>query len=367
MAQKFTLLSKKEQEKKDSKGEVVEQKIEIAADGTVVFEGWGYGKGVFDLKRTLIKQEKKQIDPKLAQELVNTLASYFATVQMREKTDEMPSWHLTITDDDGTSSEYYGFLGIHPRISRLDISTAIRQSVDMPGLWCFDGGLERQPVDKIKVNYERLVAVDEEQIIRKSQEIIVDRDGGSITNTQRLGDVGAATKTVIVPELVVDLLDRLSAQSLLLEKKSTDAKIVEKNQSRKYQIKITYHSGNAKLVKGSFDWDNLPTDWADFAHEVREILNTFGCGEALLPQFYKKKLLREGELIYCSVKFNSDSYKTYYYETHDQQIEVGDYVLVPAGPENEHKVVQVVKVDHYLPKDAPYPPSRIKQIIKRVE
>lgn len=133
---------KKEQEKKDSKGEVVEQKIEIAADGTVVFEGWGYGKGVFDLKRTLIKQEKKQIDPKLAQELVNTLASYFATVQMREKTDEMPSWHLTITDDDGTSSEYYGFLGIHPRISRLDISTAIRQSVDMPGLWCFDGGLE---------------------------------------------------------------------------------------------------------------------------------------------------------------------------------------------------------------------------------
>lgn len=367
MAQKFTLLSINNKEKKDSRGEAVEQKISIAADGTAVFEGWGYKKGIYGLKRTLIEQEEKQIDTKIAQELIGTLASYFATVQMQEKTDEMPSWRLTIINDDGTNSEYYGFLGIHPRISRLDISAAIRQSVDMPDLWCFDGGLERQPVDKIKVNYERLIAVDEEQVIKKSQEIIVDRDGGSVTNTQRLGDVGAATKTVIVPELVVDLLDRLSAQSLLLEKKSTDAKIVEKNQSRKYRIEITYHSGNVKLVSGSFDWDNLPTDWADFAHEIREILNTFGSGEALLPQFYKKKLLRQGELIYCSVKFDSDSYKTYYYETHDQQIEVGDYVLVPAGPENEHKVVQVVKVDHYLPKDAPYPPSRIKMIIKKVE
>ena len=46
---------------------------------------------------------------------------------------------------------------------------------------------------------------------------------------------------------------------------------------------------------------------------------------------------------FCSVTFD-EGYKSYYYLTEDDSIEIGDFVLVPAGKDNHEAVVEAVRV-----------------------
>ena len=48
---------------------------------------------------------------------------------------------------------------------------------------------------------------------------------------------------------------------------------------------------------------------------------------------YGKVRRCDNDIIYCSVEFE-DGYKSYYYISDDDTIEVGDFVLVPAGKDN---------------------------------
>lgn len=64
--------------------------------------------------------------------------------------------------------------------------------------------------------------------------------------------------------------------------------------------------------------------------------------------------------MFASVVFPG-TVKSYYYLTEDESIEVGDYVIVPVGPENERKIVQVVNIEYFEKYDAPYPVDKIKE------
>jgi len=73
---------------------------------------------------------------------------------------------------------------------------------------------------------------------------------------------------------------------------------------------------------------------------------------------------RKGEYIYCSVTFD-DSYKTYYYLTDDDSIEVGDLVMVPAGIDNHLAMVEVVKIEYFQDGNVPFPMNKIKKIVRK--
>lgn len=67
--------------------------------------------------------------------------------------------------------------------------------------------------------------------------------------------------------------------------------------------------------------------------------------------------------IYLSVEFTVGG-KTYYYQTTDKSIEIGDQVVVPVG-RTEEKIVTVVDIEEFSEDEVPMPLSRVKSIIEK--
>ena len=74
--------------------------------------------------------------------------------------------------------------------------------------------------------------------------------------------------------------------------------------------------------------------------------------------------LQKQDYIYCSVEFE-EGHKSYYYIADEDNISVGDYVIVPVGQDNHHSVAEVVKVDYFAEEDVPLPLDRTKHIIRK--
>ena len=79
---------------------------------------------------------------------------------------------------------------------------------------------------------------------------------------------------------------------------------------------------------------------------------------------YGKVKRRQSEYIFCSVTFD-EGYKSYYYLTNDDSIEVGDFVIVPAEKDNHEAVVEVVNIEYFNDENAPLPAEKTKRIIRK--
>lgn len=90
----------------------------------------------------------------------------------------------------------------------------------------------------------------------------------------------------------------------------------------------------------------------------------YGMGEILDPAVYGKVKRRNRDYIYCSVEFN-EGYKSYYYIADEDDISVGDYVIVPVGKDNHHSVAEVVDVEYFAEEDVPLSLERTKHIIRK--
>lgn len=84
-----------------------------------------------------------------------------------------------------------------------------------------------------------------------------------------------------------------------------------------------------------------------------DFIRFYGLGEILDPSVYGKVKRRKSEYIFCSVTFD-EGYKSYYYLT-DDSIEIGDFVLVPAGKNNHEAVVEVVNIEYFSEENVPLP------------
>ena len=90
----------------------------------------------------------------------------------------------------------------------------------------------------------------------------------------------------------------------------------------------------------------------------------YGMGEMLDPAVYEKVKRRRTDYIYCSVEFE-EGYISYYYIADEDNISVGDYVIVPVGKDNHHSAAEVVKVEYFAEEDVPLPLERTKHIIHK--
>jgi len=70
------------------------------------------------------------------------------------------------------------------------------------------------------------------------------------------------------------------------------------------------------------------------------------------------------QLIYCSVSFSKDGY-TYYYRTEDGNLETGDKVVVPVGPDRFERVGVVEEIEYFFPHEVPYPIEKTKFILRK--
>jgi hypothetical protein len=59
------------------------------------------------------------------------------------------------------------------------------------------------------------------------------------------------------------------------------------------------------------------------------------------------------QLIYCSVSFSKDGY-SYYYRMEDGNLEAGNNVVVPVGPNRFERVGVVEEIEHFSPHEVTY-------------
>ena len=140
--------------------------------------------------------------------------------------------------------------------------------------------------------------------------------------------------------------------------------VVDPLETIDYTIKVISQKGNEKLIQGSYDKKGLPDDWAEFMESVFEFMSFYGWGEIMNPPVYGKVRRCDNDIIYCSVEFE-DGCKSYYYISDDDSIQVGDFVLVPAGKDNHEAVVEVVKKEYFAEEDVPLPMDKTKHIIRK--
>jgi hypothetical protein len=118
------------------------------------------------------------------------------------------------------------------------------------------------------------------------------------------------------------------------------------------------------VIQGTYDKRALPEFWDDFADSIRQFMYFYGMGEILDPTVYGKVKRRSRDYIYCSVEFE-EGCKSYYYIADEDDISVGDDVIVPAGWDNHQAAARVVKVEYFAEEDVPFPLERTKHIIRK--
>lgn len=134
------------------------------------------------------------------------------------------------------------------------------------------------------------------------------------------------------------------------------------NETKDYIITIDFKNNPQRIIKGIYDKNGLPDDWAEFAETVFNFMRFYGLGEIFDSSIYNKVKRCKDEYIYCSVTFDN-GYKSYYYIADDESIEIGDFVLVPAGRDNHTVTVEVVDIEYFAEDNVTIPVNKTKHII----
>jgi len=250
----------------------------------------------------------------------------------------------------------------------------IRDSLQIDDLYVFDGRFKPDKVNRITVDYHRVTKIKPKHPISEeteyvtwnyTEQLIVDRETETIEHTQNIGTGCIVSRKYKVEGGVEGLLDDLDADYLFdnVEGNSPDI-IATPNEIKEYTITIDFNKNPQRVIQGTFDKNGLPDDFADFAETVFSFMRFYGFGEILVPSIYEKVKRRKNDYIFCSVTFD-EGYKSYYYITDDDSIEVGDSVLVPAGKDNHTAIVEIVNIEYFSEEEVPLPVGKTKRIIRK--
>lgn len=186
----------------------------------------------------------------------------------------------------------------------------------------------------------------------------------TLEHIQNIGTGCKVSRKYEIEGGIESLLENFDAEDLFAHiEGNTDDVIDTPNETKDYTITIDYKKNASRTITGSYDKNGLPEDFADFAEAVFDFIRFYGLGEILDPSVYGKVKRRKSENIFCSVTFD-EGYKSYYL-IEDDSIEIGDFVLVPAGKDNHEAVVEVVNIGYFSEENVPLPIEKTKRIIRK--
>ena len=322
---------------------------------------------------------RQRFDGRIAREngdaILKSIEDYFKNEEcFIPYATDVGDWVLTLTNE---NDEDYRFVGSLISLGTLldDISQDMRKRLDMPFLYLFNGEDAQDKIDRITIEYGRVTKYDKPKDLSKadyeyitwdySEKLTIDRETETIEYFRKIGSECDTTWKYHVGGGVEQLLDETDADMFEdIEGNPSDA-MDNPKESKTYTITIDFAHLPSKTITGSFDRRGLPTEWASFANDLREFLLFYGEGELLDHRFYEAQKLCPGDIIYLSVSFG-DTYKTYYYKTEDNSIDVGDLVVVPVGTDGKERIVKVVKKEYFQAASLPMPFEKVKAVIEKL-
>lgn len=314
----------------------VEQHLTINSEGRIWFSAYAFGAGFG--KYTKTRSKNYSIEKNAATEVLNKVVAYFSEGYDEIAATDIGDWVMELTNTEGETYKFRGSLCADFEIDGVDLSDLVRDTLDMQDLYVFDGNNKPDKINRIVLDYHRVTKIKPKEVPEGAtwefvtwdytEQLSIDRKTETIEHIQNIG---------------------------------TDCKV-----SRKYEIE-----GGIESLLNDLDAEDLfgnivgnSDDFEEFADTVFDFMRFYGLGEILDPSVYDKVKRRNTDYIFCSIVFDEGP-KSYYYLTEDDSIEVGDFVLVPAGKDNHEATVKVVDIEYFAEGATPLPVEKTKQIIRK--
>ena len=352
--------------------EEVEQHLTINSEGRVWYSVYVVGHrrdGHYEKSRT----KNFKLEKRTAERVLEAVSDYFSEGYIEVFATDVGDWSLELTNTEGKIFKFRGSLCSEFEVQGEDLSELIRDSLGMPELYVFDGNYKPDIVNRIEVDYHRITqimpkqsAVELDRVVwNYTESLVIDINQESIEQIQNIGTGCSVSHKYMVEDGIDSLLDDLDVDVLFGHIEGNPVDVVDDpNEIRDYTIKVITKKGKEKIIRGTYDKKGLPDGWEVFIDSVFEFMAFYGWGEIMDPSVYGRIRRCRSDIIFCSVTFE-EGYKRYYYIADDDSIEVGDFVIVPAGKDNHEAVVEVVKKEYFSENEVPLPLDRTKHIIRK--
>ena len=143
--------------------------------------------------------------------------------------------------------------------------------------------------------------------------------------------------------------------------------LLSRESSALVEITIQYRDGRYFQVKRSYDRYGLPDDWEDLLEDFHKTLSYYGVfGSLFDPRLYRHGV-KEGEHIFLSC-LSEPNGKPSYFRSLEDNISVGDFVLVPSLKQENAETVMMISEVLYCKEDAlPCPLEEAKFILRKLD
>lgn len=194
---------------------------------------------------------------------------------------------------------------------------------------------------------------------------IIDRESGFIeyrVTHQNEQAISRYENKDFINEVMLDLSENYFFKTKTFDTEKTH---VRPNGTSEYKFEVVYENHQSLKLTGYFDYYGLPLDYRLFVSRLDQIYNVRPYFKLFDSRYFYRLRKREDEFMFCEVVFDA-GYKEYTYLSDDLSINVGDYVLVPAGKENDFKEVEVVNIYYQKEDHLNFPFETLKKIVKKV-
>lgn len=346
----------------------VEQHLTINNNGRVWFSGYKFENHEKTRTRNF-KIEKADAD-----RLLGKIAAFFSVEYNEYLLTDIGTWEMELTNTDGVTYKFRGSVCCFFDCEETDLSDLVRDILGMDDLFVFDGG-KPDVINKITVDYLRSTKINSAKEPKSTERdlltwnyrehLIIDRETETIEYIRNIGTDCKISYKYEIGDGIESLLDNFDAEDLFTYIIGNPEDVIEKpDESKDYIITVEYEKNPNRTITGSFDKYGLPDDYNEFAKTVYDFICFYGTAEIFSPSFYDMAKRRSSDHIYCSVTFEEDG-ESYYYLTDDDSIEIGDFVIVPAGRNNHETVVKVVNIEYFNDENVPLPLDKTKHIIRK--
>lgn len=206
---------------------------------------------------------------------------------------------------------------------------------------------------------------EENSVVVEHQEFLqISRTNKKLIYQQYINNIFTVKHEYNIPNIVDYLLGNIERYfSTFSEKEQADAG----EASSKVIISLYFQNGTKRVLRRTYDRYGLPDDWDDFLDDFRKTLAYHGVFGILFDSGLYHHGVKEEEYIYLSCIFEPNG-KTYYYRSKEDNLSIGDFVLVPSTKqENAETVVMIAEIMYCKKEDVPYPLEKTKFIVRKID
>lgn len=342
-----------------------EELLEMTPDGIVKLSATRTGER---------KKHKVQIPVEDTEYIFNAFTTVFSEYKKEKTPAHSGFWKVRLLTDEDEVFFYHGSNGQDYMYEGKTLTEILRERTTLEELNGFAMRIdEKSHVSSIDISFRQTVTEDAaEKVAEKyhlpmedtTERLIISNRTHEIVYNRRVGNHKRLSLSFEMPEAVLDLLAWYEEQPLFEPGEVNPKPVAEEDISRTYQITVLYSDKKSASYSGSFDKVGLPDNWANFISRVAAFFDTESLGEMFDARIFDRVPAKEDEVVFCGVEILGVVGVRYY--RCDDDVCLGDIVVVPAPTKRKPAVGKVVEVRTSMEVTIPDDIKKAKPIIRKL-